>query len=154
MKNIFLILASLLLFTACGDEKYNEPPKTNAKGYLGTLKTEKLDDSSKTYNDGDVNFEIDFNTNGTATLTMRNTHFVERMPRLTMVVPGISASAEVLGSRTLSCGAEGIVPMCEGIAYDQYKITNLTGKVQSGNLILEFNCIGYKVNYNGSAIAK
>ncbi|MEG0789109.1 MAG: hypothetical protein RSB23_01430 [Alistipes sp.] len=146
MKKLFLLFLVTLTLTACdkeeGETYYDEI------GYHGTLTVIPLA-GGEPYTDTNIFFSLAEENNNTLTLYMNATRFVPQMPRLNMIVPGITYRAT---STIVSLLGDNIIPWHDNVPMDRYLITNLSGDVNNTHLNISFTCMGYRVTYIGTEI--
>lgn len=141
-KIIYLIaaVATLAFSTACENKKY-----------VGS-KVEKTlsvyQDGELVFEDTDIDWKIERNMeDGTYTLFMNKTHFVEAMPRLDMEVRGMVNQAETT-YYVFKYVTDETIPYWNGEEFPRYVITDFYCAVAiTQNAVIEFTCAGYDVYY-------
>lgn len=105
-------------------------------------------DGEMVFDDTNANWTFEKQDDGTYTLYMNETRFVEAMPMLDMEVRGMendSASSD----DAFNFAAAAIVPYYAGVEYPRYTLTDFSCKVSAdgNNMEVGFNCAGYVVVY-------
>lgn len=151
MKKFLLLLFAAASLAACDDDKDYGP---DIEHYTGRLTVTLLSDATQCHTYDGKRFSLAGDTDGTLTMRMYDTQFVPQMPPLTMDVPGIGYLHSTDDLLTLE--AARVVPLMGGRPYEQYAITALKGTVADAEpedrLHVEFDCMGYRVVYDGEEL--
>lgn len=145
--NAFLIAAVSVVAAACSK---NEPVKiieTPAETvYSGTLTVVAGGKDNVSEN---VNVNVGFKDDGTATIIFNKVKFVPQMPlSLDVTVPGVTCETR---ENEIILSGNDIVPLAMGMPYAKYKVTSLTGKITAGKLTVSLNFGEFATSYVGDA---
>lgn len=142
-KIIYLMMAfvTLTLLTGCNDKKYvgSKVEKTLSVLQNGELVLEEKD----------VDWKIERNAeDGTYTLFMNKTHFVEAMPRLDMEVRGM-VNQTTTTDFVFKYATDATVPFYNGEDMPQFVMRNFLCEISiSRNAQIRFSCVGHDVIYS------
>lgn len=151
MKKLLIFTMALFALSILSCEKETEVNKEGEDSpkdmmFTGTLSS--LNGAgTKFTQEGEVEFKIINNSDGSVTLWMYKPQFAAAMPaRFDMEVPGIESKS---GDNVTLSGTD-LTPKIGDRPYADYAITDLSGTITDNNKInLEFTCIGHIVTYVG-----
>ena len=144
MKKLFYamaIFAAMAFTTACDKNEEPELP-TEPVFSLQVYMNDKL-----MLEQNDIEWALRTEEDGTCTLYMDKTRFVEMMPYLDLRVPGLQNQSSESG--VFSFSAQAITPLYAGQPYPQYELSQFVCEQNAadGTLSVTFYCIGFKVVY-------
>lgn len=143
----FLFAAVLVVAAACSKNepvKIIETPTETVYSGTMTVVADGKDNVSE-----NVNVNVSFQEDGTATIIFNKVKFVPQMPvSLDVTVPGVTC--EIRENEIILSGND-IVPLTMGMPYEKYKVTSLNGKIIAGKLTVSLNFGGYATSYAGDA---
>lgn len=145
--NAFLIAAVLTVAAACSK---NEPVKIIEAPietvYSGTMKV--VADGKDNISEN-VNVNVGFQEDGTATIIFNKVKFVPQMPvSLDVTIPGVKYECR---ENEIILSGDDIVPLAMGMPYAKYNVTSLSGKIIAGKLMISLNFGEFATSYVGDA---
>lgn len=142
MKKVIYLMAAfavLALSTACNERKY--------VGSQVDIALQVYQDGELVFEDKDVSWNFEQQPDGTFTLFMNKTRFVEAMPMLDMEVRGLvnrSTTADIM----FKYETEQTIPYYAGTEFPRYVMTDFSCIIyMSRNAVIRFTCTGYNVIY-------
>ncbi len=143
----FLFAAVLVVAAACSKNepvKIIETPTETVYSGTMTVVADGKDNVSE-----NVNVNVGFKDDGTATIIFNKVKFVPQMPvSLDVTVPGVKCETR---ENEIILSGNDIVPLAMGMPYERYKVTSLNGKIIAGKLTVSLNFGGYATSYAGDA---
>ena len=139
------MVALLTLGVGCDTGDNNLPTKpVEEECYIGTLSVDQNDGTFYYQDEVKTTYEI---VGDRLNFVMYKVKFATGMPlKLNMFVDGVDYTEEE-GTYTLS--GNGLVPHALGGPFEEFTITNLSGRLTEENFTLEFICGDYPVTYTG-----
>ena len=145
MKKFLLLALAAFALTACSDD--NTPEEfVQGDNTIAVFENDRL-----AFYDYDVfwDYSDPYTTPDGVTcidLYMNKTRFVQNMPALDMVVPGIPIHETPAG---FYFDLQQAVPHYRGESMPRYTLYDLEGELNGPYLKVEFSCTGYDVDYLG-----
>lgn len=158
MKKIFMIMAAaaMLFVTACEkDDAENGGTGEDGMEQEGDDKTEQIfglrtsQNGETVFTDGETVWRLEKQSDGTYTLFMDKTHFVERMPMLDMEVRGLVNESG--HDDTFAFSTDEIIPYFNDTEFPSYILYDFDCTLNNGIVRVTFLCVGYEVSYAGMA---
>lgn len=155
IKQFLFFAAAAIALVACDTE--DEAFAFEERGYKGTMTVKSLD-SDKEYTYTDKNFDLAQGSDQKIALWMYDTQFVPMMPKMTMIVPGLTTESTdgrfiLSGDKIIPYYRDGndMLPMDESRL-----ITDFSAALdkKTGSLEVTFDCMGFRVDYRGAEIKK
>lgn len=152
MKRKLILIASMLFIGLCvpacsEDEDNNEgteitkPQEKKHETFLGTINVGE-------YSKPDVKTELCYESQTELKIKLNKVRFAEAMPiELDIELRGITYTED---NSVIRFEAAELVPYVAGGEMPDYKMTNLSGKVENNTLQLQCSCKGMLMEYTGT----
>lgn len=135
--------AAMFVFTAC-DTKEPYLPEEDIDFI------EVSQNGTTVFTEQDVEWRLAEQEDGTYTLYMDQTHFIQAMPMLDMEVRGlVNNYAADYADTFFKCEAASIVPYYSGREMPSYTLTKFKCEADDNYITASFTCVGYDVKYKG-----
>lgn len=143
MKKLLFICLAALAMASCSDKEPN---------LISTIDVLIVyDGNGIAYEEGDVKWRLTKQDDGTYTLYMDQTRFIENMPYLDMEVKGLENQyAPDFADYYFKFDADEIIPTFNGQNMTQYALTDFHCDTDEQALNVRFKCMGYDVRYRGN----
>ncbi len=143
MKKLLFICLAALAMVSCSDKEPNLLPTIDVLIVY--------DGNSIAYEESNVKWRLSKQNDGTYTLYMDQTRFIENMPYLDMEVNNIENQyAPDFADMYFKFDAAEVIPTFNGQNMTQYALTDFHCDTDEQALNVRFKCMGYDVRYRGS----
>lgn len=144
-KTIFLTLAVIFSFIACKKQIIED------RDYVGHLHIQKSENYAY-FHQWNIQVFVENSKNNTINVTIKGVQFDEEMPAIDIKITGIITKKTKDGF-TLSVPKEGIIPTdMTGATFQQLKITELNGIIETNYLHFIIFCGEYSITFDSSNI--